>query len=304
MYEAELMDFWPPGAISLRARDWPRRLEFFNQTLTRHHLREEDFADIRPGKEAALALYRQYARQRGARIMGEKAPAYYARLPLLGRLFPEARFIIIWRDPLDCCQSAARAGRNNRFFAQRGMMTRMLLGSETLAVGVEWLLREKKSVHQLVYDELVANAEGELRRVCEFLGIRFDEKMLDLNTVDLSSLPSGEHHGGVRSRAIRKSGEQESLLNAEFLMKGRGYAKLWQTRFSQLDFAGALKAGPEDSVPGATSRLADRCAKVFWKMADGPKRVLFRNIPLSCWNWLRSATPRASKELEKGRSQS
>jgi hypothetical protein len=303
MYEAELMDFWPCRALAVRSRGWPRRLEFFNQTLTRHGLKEENFSASKPGREGALALYRQYALPRGATIMGEKAPAYYARLPMLGKTFPEARFLIIWRDPAECCRSAARAGRNNRFFAQRGMMTRMLLGSETLAEGVEWLLREKRSVHEVVYNELVENPEGELRRACRFLAIPFVPEMLDLGTADLSSLPSGEHHAGVRAGGIRKSHESDDALPAAFLTKCRGYAKLWQKRFSQLGFARALVPEPESVEPTLAARLADRCACLLWRLVDWAKQFLFRNIPLSCWSWLRSATPRANETpLAKGES--
>jgi Sulfotransferase family len=287
MYEAEPMELWPQGSGLFPKKGWPRRLEFFNQTFTRHQLDPAAFAEIPPGPIGAVALYREYARVRGAGIVGEKAPSYHTQLPSLGRLFPDARFLIIWRDPLPCCRSAARAARKNRFFAQRGMMQRIFFGAGTLALGVEDLLRQKRNVCEVIYDELASDPERQLRRVCEFLKIPFEPTMLDLKSADVSSVPSGEHHGGVRSGIIGKLDHGEEILPPEFVAKGERYAQLWRERFSQLGFARAL---PKTAArpPGAGERIADGCVKNFWRAVDGFKKSLFRYIPLSWWQKLRS----------------
>ena len=292
LYEAEPLELWPRSGGLFPMRDWPRRLEFYNQTFTRHKLDPRRLASTPPGPDGVRMLYREYASGRNATVMGEKAPSYYARLPALGKLFPDAQFVIIWRDPLECCRSAKRAARQNRFFAQRGMAQRMLLGAETLARGVEELLREKRSVCEVVYDDLVKDTEGELRRVCDFLKIPFAPAMLDLKSADTSSVPSGEHHVGVRSGVIGKAAEATEVLPAAFVAKGRRYAKLWRARFSKLAFARAL-AAPAEVAPGLAERLADTGVRVFWRGTGAFKHFLFRRIPLSWWARLRSTTPRA-----------
>jgi hypothetical protein len=284
MYEAEPLELWPRRFPA--RRDWPDRLEFFNQTFTRHKLSQQSVASITPGPDGALALYREYARARNATIIGEKAPSYHARLPTLAKLFPLAQFLIIWRDPIDCCRSAARAARNNRFFAQRGMTQRMLLGAETLAEGVAALLRQQRSVCQVGYDELVKNPETELRRVCDFLAIPFEPAMLDLKSADTSSVPSGEHHVGVRSGVIGKVADAGEILPIAFVIKGRRYARFWKRRFSQLGFAKALPEEPLRPL-GPTERAADICIKNFWGAVDAFKRFIFRRIPISWWARLR-----------------
>lgn len=287
MYETEPLELWPGRTTDGASRDWPKRLEFFNQTFTRHNLEQEPFASKPPGREGALALYREYARKRGATIMGEKAPSYYGRLPMLGTYFPDAHFLIIWRDPIECCRSALRAARGNRFFAQRGMTERMLLGAETFAEGVEWLLREKRSVCEVVYDEVVQNPERELRRVCDFLNIPFVPAMLDLKSADVSNLPSGEHHAGVRSGVIEKAAAAEEILPAEFVAKGQRYASVWRERFSELGFARALANLPAVSRPGFLERVSDSCWRRYWQGLSVGKHFLFRWIPLSWWARLR-----------------
>jgi len=298
MYETEPVELWPQGAGAARTKDWTQRLEFYNQTFSRHELQQEPFASIPPGREGALALYREYARKRGAAIMGEKAPSYYKRLPLLARLFPEARFLIIWRDPLECCRSAARAARGNRFFAQRGMIQRMLLGAEIFAEGAECLLREKRTVCEVVYDEVVENPERELQRVCEFLGIPFAPSMLDLKSADVSSVPSGAHHEGVRSGVIGRTAQADEILPLPFVGKGKRYAKLWRERFSQLGFARALVVQADINRPGPVEMVTDRCVWKCWRGIDASKQFLFRRMPLSWWSRMRSATPRGGTKAE------
>src|SRR5271168_3122101 len=89
MYEAEPFDLWPRKPEAIWPRDWPQRLEFYNQTISRHQLRAADLGVNVPGREAALGLYRAFGEQSGASVIGEKAPAYHACLPEIARVFPE-----------------------------------------------------------------------------------------------------------------------------------------------------------------------------------------------------------------------
>jgi Sulfotransferase family len=293
MYEAEPFALWPRRANARWPADWPERLECYNQAISRHRLAAAALRSRRLGREAALGLYEGFGAQRGASVIGEKAPAYYAWLPEIARMFPEARFLVIWRDPLECCRSAARAGRSNRFFAQRGMMTRILFGAEALARGVERLQQEGRNVQELVYGELVANPEAQLRRVCRFLDICFEARMLDLKGADLSVLPTGEHHDRVRSGVIGQTSAEPDPMPACFKAKAQRYSARWRERFPQLGLGQALSPSPERCPPGWAEQWADRGAKGVFSQMDEFKRQVFRRIPLNWWNRLRSATPRA-----------
>ncbi len=292
MYEAEPFALWPRQANARWPSDWPERLECYNQAISRHRLDAAALRSRRLGREAALGLYGAFGAQRGAGIIGEKAPAYYAWLPAVARIFPEARFVVIWRDPLECCRSAARAGRNNRFFAQRGMLTRILLGAEALASGVERLQQQGRDVQEVLYGELVANPEAQLRRVCESLEISFETRMLDLKGADLSLLPAGEHHDRVRSGVIGQTSNGPDPMPASLKAKAQRYSALWRDRFPQLGLGRALGSGPEARPPGWAEQWADRSANHILGQIDELKRQVFRRIPLNWWRQLRSATPR------------
>jgi hypothetical protein len=234
-------------------------------------------------------MYRAFAKSRGATVIGEKAPAYHTCLPGIAQVFPEARFLIIWRDPLECCRSAVKAGRQNRFFAKPGIMPRILFGSEIMARGVDHLLNEKMAVHEVVYREFIANPESHLRSICDFAQIPFDAQMLDLKNADVSALPTGEHHNQVRSGVIGATAKGEDPLPAVFAAKGRRYAALWREQFGHLGFSRALEIGPRPMKPGLGELRRDRTANLFRSRLDGLKRQLFRRIPLAYWKRLRSS---------------
>jgi len=287
LYEAEPFDLWPAHASAKWNSDWVRRQEFFNQMLTRHRLRPEQLATSLNARDASLGLYQAFGRDKNARVIGEKSPAYHSRLAELAEIFPEAHFIIIWRDPLECCQSAAKAGRTNRFFGQRGTLTRMLFGTEPFARGVRRLHQKNRAVYELVYNELVKDPETHLRGICDFLGIPFSPAMLDLAGADLSSLPEGKHHAAVREGRIVQSSTREELLSPAFVSKGRRYAALWHRRYPELALGRALESNRDAIGPGVFERFFDRVRYAGWQSLAEVKRQLFRRIPLAWWSGLR-----------------
>src|SRR5439155_6067963 len=100
MYEGDLFLlrplFWTPRPGSR----WPARWEFWNKALTRHGLDMERLPlNISHLPTVLENVYREYARQKGALICGEKSPQLLRYSPTrLFRDFPNARFIFIWRD--------------------------------------------------------------------------------------------------------------------------------------------------------------------------------------------------------------
>jgi hypothetical protein len=297
MFESEPFLLWPPRSpASLWPDDWPHKLDFLNQAISRHHLDVSQLPKNVTGREGTLRLFQSYAGAKGATVMGGKAPAYHGMLPAIRQLFPEASFIIIWRNPVACCRSAAEAGRTDDFFAQRGITTRILFGAEAMARGVEHLRAEGSPLHEVVYDELVRDPETELRRICQFLEIPFDPKMLNLEAADLSVLPVGCHHDGVRSGAISQTARQppagggDPILPPKFQTRARSYAALWRLRYSHLAFVRALPADPAPAPPGKLTQYLDGARYYFWCQVDRLKYRILRNIPLAWWRHCRRSS--------------
>lgn len=141
-----------------------------------------------PLGEAIAAAYRAYARHRGKRRWGDKTPRYVRKLPLLGRLFPAARFVHMVRDGRDVALSMVELERLHRraptpavFWARQVRSGRA--GAAALGPGRYLELR---------YEDLLDDPAGELRRLCDFLDLAFDPIMLEHDERALESVPPNQ----------------------------------------------------------------------------------------------------------------
>ena len=142
-------------------------------------------ARLRPGLstgEAIAAVFEAYAAARGKPRWGDKTPLYMQHLPLLERLFPEARFVHLIRDGRDAALS---------FLAvPEGIMTEGW-GHPRDAAGFacQWSteVRDARALGgrvggdrylELRYESFVADPAAELGRVCAFAGLDYDDVML------------------------------------------------------------------------------------------------------------------------------
>lgn len=104
-------------------------------------------------------------------IWGDKSPNYREHLPTLHALWPEARFIHIIRDVRDVCLSSHKAwGKSIVRNAQRWMDELSACREAGHALGAAY--------HELRYEDLLAEPEDALRRICAFLELDFDPAML------------------------------------------------------------------------------------------------------------------------------
>ena len=118
------------------------------------------------------------------RIWGDKSPSYIDDLPLLKSLYPAAKAIHIVRDVRDYCLSIHKAwGKNMARAAQRWADD---------VRGAYRRPRPRRRLPPLRYEDLLARTEAELRRVCEFLAVQFDDAML---TLERSSENLGDARG-------------------------------------------------------------------------------------------------------------
>jgi hypothetical protein len=122
---------------------------------------------------AVRALYGVYARERGKSRYGDTTPRNALRMLEIKRLWPEARFIHVVRDGRNVALSFLETsfGPDDIERAAIRWRTRVL---ETAKAG-HHLGSECTTVH---YEELVADPERELRRLCGFVGLDFDDAML------------------------------------------------------------------------------------------------------------------------------
>lgn len=118
-----------------------------------------------------LALY---ARSRGKRRVGEKSPRHLFAISELSRLYPQARFLCLIRDP----RAVVRSERETSWGSQSALrITRRWC---RVVDAAEQCSQSLPADHfrMVRYEDLVAHPETELRSICEFLGETFEPEML------------------------------------------------------------------------------------------------------------------------------
>lgn len=234
--------------------DWLERWEFWNNALTRHEILMGELPqDLASYPSAATAVWKQYA---NGSIYGDKSPNYFDSMTALARQFPNARFIVIWRDVSQTCRSIVQAGKGSSFFSKRGILHRALIGNARMKRECDVLLREGIPLHQIHYEEMVESPETVMRGVCLFLDIPFDENMISLAGADRSAIYDAPQHNRVKSEKISAQGEAKAVLPAKLNGKISRYVALWKKK-SHGAWPLYPRAAPESRSASAAERIVD-----------------------------------------------
>ena len=131
--------------------------------------------DTAPYSTAIDSTFRAWARAAGRDRWGDKTPRYIEHIPFIAGLFPESRFIHLIRDGRDVALSYANVPFGPKSVAQAGRLwaERVSTGRRDgrVLTGTRYL--------EIRYDDLVEDAEGEVKDICAFLQVEFDPGMLD-----------------------------------------------------------------------------------------------------------------------------
>jgi hypothetical protein len=148
---------------------------------------EDGLAKIAAADETVLAKFRlaywNKVAQSGANVAGkifiDMDPLKGIRLPIIARLFPNAKIILMRRDPRDVVWSCFRTN-----FALTSAALEFLT-LEQCARHYDALMRLTElalkklplSVHVLRYDQLIHEFEATLRVACDFAGVEWSPEM-------------------------------------------------------------------------------------------------------------------------------
>lgn len=166
------------AAAILHRLQTEKRYERFWREWTGPALRVEAICpgeSCTPG-EFVDRLFTAYAQRHGAERWGDKTPVYAGYLPLLHRMLPEARFVHIVRDGRDAAMSMVekwgeKEWHTDLLFALKSWQRRVRLARRSgHGLGPD-------RYTEVRYEDLVADPEPELRRLCDFLGEPFDPAM-------------------------------------------------------------------------------------------------------------------------------
>ena len=128
------------------------------------------------------AAVQDFARHRKVAIVGEKTPSHALHIEALSKAFPEARFLLLRRDP-----RAVVASWNRTKWSKR----------TSVEVSEKWRRYSQAMRHayrvlpgrclEIRYEELILYSTAVLESVCTFLGAEFDSRMLFYHERDTTS---------------------------------------------------------------------------------------------------------------------
>ena len=255
MYEADLFLLRPLFSDKGSKRDWLGRWEFWNSALSRHNISPERIASRVPDlATGARAVWTEYS---DALVFGEKSPNCYDCLQTLSQEFPDARFLIIWRDLADICRSMVRARADASFFAKPGILHRAIIGYHKLKLGCDALERSGVPLHQIQYEEMIDQPTAVMNGICEFLAIPFDPRMATLHGSDRSAIYEGSHHDSVKGERILNSRSREEVLPPRVLHKIQRYVSYWRKQYDGSWPRYPQSESCECDSPGSGQRFRD-----------------------------------------------
>lgn len=150
---------------------------FANEVI---HLSEENIREI--GKNYLEKVWKLSPK---SHFITDKMPANFFYLGLIHLALPNAKIIHAMRDPMDSCFSCySRLFNDTMEFAyDLNALGRYYRRYITLMRHWHSVL-PKNTILDLSYEEMVADTEGQARRVLDFVGLPWDEKCLDFHKND------------------------------------------------------------------------------------------------------------------------
>lgn len=182
-----------------------------------------DFIGRNPGGEDiyreglrrfVLEMYNTYSIN-STQYFLDKTPRYYLIIPEILNLFPDAKFIFLFRNPIEILNSKLRTWHSNRFKGMHDYHIDITEGFRLLANGTKLL---DKRAHYLSYQELINNPDQQISRIAEYL--------------NLSSWPSPTIMDGVELKG--RLGDPNILNNTEYnrIRNKKNEQEQWKETFN------------------------------------------------------------------------
>ena len=178
----------------------------------------------------------------------DKLPYNFLYLDLIALLFPECHVIHCVRDPLDTCVSCYLTN-----FADGNEFARNLTHLAAFHRQYERLMRHWKRtlripILDVQYEQIVEDAEGQTRRLLEFLGLPWDERCL-------------KFHATRRVVGTASREQVRRPLYKSSIGRWRNYEKHLGPLLSQSATASSQES-PDDTVRGDSSGLPTALASL------------------------------------------
>jgi len=136
-------------------------------------------------EQLVLNLLTARSSESDCRLIIEKTPKNVLVFNELREIFPKAKFIFVLRDPRATVASLKLVSERMKTKAiksafGRGIETDIKLTRTYLDHGLKFFSENSDICHMIRYEHLVSDPEGQMEAVCQFMGVEYQEVMLDV----------------------------------------------------------------------------------------------------------------------------
>jgi hypothetical protein len=207
----------------------------------------------------ASVLYGRALAGTGATYFLDKTPRYYRIIPELYSLFPRAKFVFLWRNPLAVLHSILATWVSDKYWPRLSHNTDDLrIAPGLMQVGIAALGEDAIVVR---YEDLVTAPEPTVKALCERLDLPFAPEMLIYGErpalTDIVGDPAGIH--------------QHTAPSAASLDKWRGLGESRQARHFALAYLDDLGA---ETVGAMGYDYADLRAVMMQMLPESPPNIV------------------------------
>jgi hypothetical protein len=248
----------------------------------------EDFCKELPGgvddywaevRELVIALYGRAASgqecERPIRYFLDKTPPYFLIVEEIMRLFPDAKFVFLWRNPLS--QLASMLELHDGRWSPAQFRLILFDGIERLTSAYQ---RHARDVCAVRYEDLVDGDESHWKRITDYLDLEFDPGSLSrFSRVQLHGRggdPTGVNLYSSLSRDPLQKW-RETINNPVRKAWSKRYLRwIGRERLSLMGYDLDELLGDVDRVPSTTDRLGDDLLQVAHALVKEPLRARAR----------------------------
>ena len=176
-------------------------------------------------------LYNAYLSENNKKFFLDKTPRYYLIIDELLEVFFDAKYILLIRNPLAVLGSIIRSWTKNYWFNLSNYKYDLTLSIDKFINVIE---NKREKFYILFYEDLILNQDRSLKPLCEYLGIKFEDKMLNYYEVLKERWEFGDQENVYEKLGIEKNNIykwQESLHDAQY----------WRTLYDYLTYLGKEK---------------------------------------------------------------
>lgn len=121
-------------------------------------------------------------RQTGKPLFIDKMPNNWQHTGLIRMILPNARIIDARRHPLSCCLSGWKQhfARGQTFSYDLDDIGRYY--RDYVALMAAYDAADPGAVHRVIYEDMVHDTEAEIRRLLDYLGLKFEQSCVDFHT--------------------------------------------------------------------------------------------------------------------------